>query len=159
MLFCQLIVKKYIPAIYWAVIVATSTAGTTMSDYMDRTLGLGYATGSLILVCILIFILILWRITEKSLSVTNIKSIRGEGFYWAAILFSNTLGTALGDFLADDSGLGFGGSALLISFVLILIILAYFFTKISRIALFWMAKKHNNKKSKKNNCAYCVSHS
>jgi len=139
MLVCQLLAKKYVPAIYWAVIVATSTAGTTMSDYMDRTLGLGYATGSLILVSILIAILIIWRLTEKSLSVTNIKSFRGEIFYWTAILFSNTLGTALGDFLADDSGLGFGGSALLISAVLLLIIGAYYFTKISRVILFWIA--------------------
>ena len=136
---CQLVVRRYIPPIYWAVIVATSTAGTTMSDYMDRTLGLGYAMGALILVSLLIIILIIWKVTEKSLSVTDIKSFRGEAFYWTAILFSNTLGTALGDFLADDSGLGFGGSALLISAVLALIILAYYFTKISRIVLFWIA--------------------
>jgi uncharacterized membrane-anchored protein len=139
MLTCQLMAKKYIPPIYWAVIVATSTAGTTMSDYMDRTLELGYAIGSVILVSLLTLILIIWKLTEKSLSVTNIKSFRGEIFYWIAILFSNTLGTALGDFLADDSGLGFGGSALLISIVLLLIILAYYFTKISRVILFWFA--------------------
>ena len=139
MLFCQLSVRKYIPPIYWAVIVAPSTAGTTMSDYMDRTLGLGYAIGSLILVSILIIILIIWRVTEGNLSVTNINSRRGELFYWTAILFSNTLGTALGDFLADDSGLGFGGSALLITAVLALVVLAYYFTKISRVVLFWIA--------------------
>jgi uncharacterized membrane-anchored protein len=139
MVTCQLVAKRYIPPIYWAVIVATSTAGTTMSDYMDRTLGLGYAMGSLILISILIVILITCRLTEKSLSVTNIRSRRGEIFYWTAILFSNTLGTALGDFLADDSGLGFGGSALLITGVLVLVILAYFFTKISRVILFWIA--------------------
>ena len=135
----QLLSKTYIPVIYWAVIVATSTAGTTMSDYMDRTLGLGYAMGSLILVSALFIILVTWRLTEKTLSVTNIKSFRGEAFYWTAILISNTLGTALGDFLADDSGLGFLGSALLISGVLLLVVLAYFFTKISRIVLFWIA--------------------
>lgn len=139
MLTCQLLAKRYLPPIYWAVIVATSTAGTTMSDYMDRTLELGYAVGSLILISILILVLITWRLTEKSLSVTNIRSFRGEAFYWVAILFSNTLGTALGDFLADDSGLGFGGSALLISSVLLLVILAYYFTKISRVILFWIA--------------------
>ena len=139
MLTCQLIAKKYMPPIYWAVIITTSTAGTTMSDYMDRTLELGYALGSVILVSILILILIIWRLTEKSLSVTNIKSFRGEIFYWIAILFSNTLGTALGDFLADDSGLGFGGSALLITGVLLLVVLAYYFTKISRVLLFWIA--------------------
>lgn len=135
----QLSVKRYIPPLYWAVIVATSTAGTTMSDFMDRTMGIGYANGAIILISILIIILLIWHLTEKSLSVTSIKSLRGEAFYWTAILFSNTLGTALGDFLADDSGLGFGGSALLISGVLILIILAYYFTKISRVILFWIA--------------------
>ncbi len=139
MLACQLLTKRYIPPIYWAVIVATSTAGTTMSDYMDRTLNLGYSLGSLILVTVLLITLLTWWLTEKSLSVTNISSRRGEIFYWIAILFSNTLGTALGDFLADDSGLGFGGSALLISAVLLLVVLAYYFTKISRILLFWIA--------------------
>jgi uncharacterized membrane-anchored protein len=139
MVTAQLLSKRYIPPIYWAVIVATSTAGTTMSDYMDRTLGLGYMVGSLILVSILIIVLIAWRKIEGSLSVTDIETKRGEMFYWTAILFSNTLGTALGDFLADDSGLGFGGSALLISSVLALIILAYYFTRISRIVLFWIA--------------------
>ena len=93
----------------------------------------------MILVSILIIILIIWRLTEKTLSVTNIKSFRGEAFYWMAILFSNTLGTELGDFLADDSGLGFLGSALLISGALLLVLFAYFFTKISRIILFWIA--------------------
>jgi uncharacterized membrane-anchored protein len=139
MLVCQLIAKKYIPAIYWAVIVATSTAGTTMSDYMDRTLDLGYTTGSIILVSVLIGILITWKLVDGSLSVTRIQSRRGEIFYWMAILVSNTLGTALGDFLADESGLGFGGSALLISAVLLVVILAYYFTRISRIVLFWIA--------------------
>ena len=135
----QLFAKRYIPALYWAVIVATSTAGTTMSDYMDRTLGLGYAAGSAILVSILLVILAVWWWSEKSLSVSHIKTRKGEIFYWSAILFSNTLGTALGDFLADDSGLGFGGSALLIGGILLVIVLAYYFTKISRILLFWIA--------------------
>jgi uncharacterized membrane-anchored protein len=131
--------KKYHPIIYWLVILATSTAGTTMSDFMDRTLGLGYAVGSLILVSLLVIILLVWKQTEKSLSVTDIKTMRGEIFYWTAILFSNTLGTALGDFLADNSGLGFGGGALLIGGLLLLIIAAYYFTKISHVILFWLA--------------------
>ncbi len=135
----QLSTKKFHPIIYWAVILATSTAGTTMSDFMDRTLGLGYATGSLILISLLITTLLLWKASEKSLSVTNIQSLRGEIFYWAAILFSNTLGTALGDFLADDSGLGFAGGALLIGSLLAGISLAFYFTKISRVILFWLA--------------------
>jgi uncharacterized membrane-anchored protein len=138
-LILQLLTRKYIPPVYWAVIVATSTAGTTMSDYMDRTLNLGYTVGSLILVSLLIIILLIWKASEKTLSVTDVHTRRGEVFYWTAILVSNTLGTALGDFLADDSGLGFGGSALLISAVLGIIVLAYFFTKISRVVLFWIA--------------------
>ncbi|MFC7670817.1 hypothetical protein ACFQT0_28085 [Hymenobacter humi] len=135
----QLAVNRYIPVLYWAVILATSTAGTTMSDYMDRTLGLGYATGALILVSILAVVLGLWRLSEKSLSVSDITTRRGELFYWTAILFSNTLGTALGDFLADDSGLGFGGGALLIGSLLAVVVVAYYFTSISRVLLFWVA--------------------
>lgn len=138
-LLVQLFAKKYQPVIYWAVILATSTAGTTMSDFMDRSLGLGYATGSVILITCLIATLIIWKATEKSLSVTNIKSLRGEVFYWTAILFSNTLGTALGDFLADNSGLGFSGGAILIGSLLLLIVLAFYFTKISHVVLFWLA--------------------
>ena len=95
----QLLSKRYTPILYWAVILATSTAGTTMSDYMDRTLGLGYATGSLILTTILVTVLCIWYYSEKSLSVSSIETFKGEMFYWTAILFSNTLGTALGDFL------------------------------------------------------------
>lgn len=135
----QLKVNKYHPLVYWLVIVATSTAGTTMSDYMDRTLGLGYATGSLILILILISILAFWRYSEGSLAVENIKSLKVEMLYWTAILFSNTLGTALGDFLADDSGLGFGGGAALISGLLLMVILAHYFTRISKVILFWIA--------------------
>jgi uncharacterized membrane-anchored protein len=138
-LLVQLFAKRYHPVIYWTVILATSTAGTTMSDYMDRTLGLGYATGSCILVILLMATLAVWKLTEGSLSVTNVRSRRGEIFYWTAILFSNTLGTALGDFLADDSGLGFMGGAALIGSLLLLALLAYFFTRISRIILFWIA--------------------
>lgn len=138
-LFGQLSLKKYVPAIYWLVILSTSTAGTTLSDFMDRTLGLGYATGSLILISLLVITLFIWYKLEKSLSVSEIKTKRGELFYWAAILVSNTLGTALGDYLADDSGLGFSGGAILIGSLLLITVLAYYFTKISRIFLFWIA--------------------
>lgn len=138
-LIIQLISKKYNPIIYWLVILSTSTAGTTMSDYMDRTLGLGYATGSIILIIILLGVFTLWRISEQSLSVTNISTFKGELFYWIAILFSNTLGTAVGDFLADDSGLGFAGGAILIGSLLGLVVLAKYFTKISTVLLFWIA--------------------
>lgn len=135
----QLAARRYIPALYWAVILATSTAGTTMSDYMDRSLGLGYATGAAILVALLVLVLGAWRLSEKSLAVTDITTRRGELFYWTAILISNTLGTALGDFLADDSGLGFGGGALLIGGLLAVVVLAHYFTRISSVLLFWVA--------------------
>jgi uncharacterized membrane-anchored protein len=135
----QLAAKKYIPPLYWAVIVSTSTAGTTMSDYIDRTLGLSYGERVLILIIILIIVLGIWRITEKSISVSDIKTRRAELFYWTAILFSNTLGTTQGDFLAANSGLGFAGGAILISSVLALVVVAHYFTKISSVILFWIA--------------------
>jgi uncharacterized membrane-anchored protein len=135
----QLFSKKFHPVIYWLVILATSTAGTTMSDFMDRTLAVGYPVGSLILISLLITTLIIWKKVDGSLSVTNIRSLRSETFYWIAILISNTLGTALGDFLADSSGLGFSGGAFLIGSLLVVIILAYYFTKISHVVLFWIA--------------------
>ncbi len=138
-LVAQLKSRHFHPALYWTVILATSTAGTTMSDFMDRTLGLGYATGSAILIFCLVTTLVIWRATEKTLSVENINTSRAETFYWVAILFSNTLGTAAGDFLVDDTGLGFLGGAALISGVLLLIIALGRFTAISRIGLFWAA--------------------
>lgn len=135
----QLLAKRYHPWLYWTVILATSTAGTTMSDFMDRTLGLGYATGSLILAGLLIAILAAWRFSEGSISVDSISRRRAEIFYWAAILISNTLGTALGDYLADDSGLGFLGGALLIGSAIAAIALAAWLTNWSRVTLFWLA--------------------
>lgn len=135
----QLAARRYHPLLYWAVILSTSTAGTTMSDFMDRTLELGYAMGSLLLITILGVIFAVWRASEKSLSVDHVTTRRAELFYWAAILFSNTLGTALGDFLADDSGLGFAGGAALIGGLLVVVILASLLTKISRVLVFWVA--------------------
>jgi uncharacterized membrane-anchored protein len=138
-LLTQLASKKFHPVLYWTVILTTSTAGTTMSDYMDRTLGLGYAEGSLILLTILLAIFAFWRVSGRSFSVTNITTFTDELLYWTAILFSNTLGTALGDFLADDSGLGFGGGAMLIGGLLALVVLAAFYTRLSKVFLFWIA--------------------
>ena len=135
----QLASKKYHPVIYWLVIVSTSTAGTTISDYMDRTLELGYFKGSLILISCLLIILAVWRYSVGTLSVNYIRTRKAETFYWTAILFSNTLGTALGDFLADSSGLGFMGGAILIGSLLAVIVLLYYFTKINRVVLFWIA--------------------
>jgi uncharacterized membrane-anchored protein len=135
----QLLSRSFHPALYWLVILTTSTAGTTMSDFMDRTLELGYARGSLILVTCLVVVLATWRFTQKSLSVSHIETRRAELFYWIAILVSNTLGTALGDYLADDSGLGFLGGAALIGGLIALTAAAYYTTRIDRVALFWIA--------------------
>jgi uncharacterized membrane-anchored protein len=135
----QLLARKYHPALYWTVILTTSTAGTTMSDYMDRTLGLGYAKGAALLVFILLCVFALWRFSTGSLSVDHVRTRKAELFYWIAILFSNTLGTALGDFLSDSSGLGFAGGAVLIGSLLALVAAATFFTRLSRVLLFWVA--------------------
>jgi len=136
----QLFAKRHHPWLYWTVIVTSSTAGTTMSDYMDRSLGLGYMTGSLILLGLLVGIIGYWRfLTPHSMSVTNIRDRRIELLYWVAILFSNTLGTALGDFLADDSGLGFAAIAAILAGSLLLILALNYFTKISKVLLFWVA--------------------
>jgi uncharacterized membrane-anchored protein len=135
----QLRSTRFHPWLYWSVILTTSTAGTTMSDFMDRTLGLGYAKGSLILLTCLATVLIAWRLSEGTLSVNSITSRRAELFYWIAILFSNTLGTALGDFLADDSGLGFAGGALLIGSLIAAVALAWRFTRLDHVLLFWIA--------------------
>jgi len=135
----QLMVSKFNAVLYWTVILTTSTAGTTMSDFMDRTLGLGYANGSLILSSGLLLVLAIWHVSEKTISVSNIQTTRAEMFYWLAILFSNTLGTALGDFLADDSGLGFLGGAVLIAGLIGLVVLANYFTRLNRVMLFWIA--------------------
>ncbi len=135
----QLRSKKYHPLLYCAVILSTSTAGTTMSDFMDRTLGLGYTKGSILLLTILSIIFVFWRFSGYSFSVTKIRTFKVELLYWIAILFSNTLGTALGDFLADSSGLGFAGGALLIGGLLALTAAATYFTRISKTLLFWIA--------------------
>ena len=135
----QLATKRYHPILYWTVILTTSTAGTTMSDYMDRTLALGYVKGTAILVTILLCVLGIWRFTMGTLSVDHVRSRKAEIFYWTAILFSNTLGTALGDFLADSSGLGFIGGASLIGGLLAVVLVLTFFTRLSRVFLFWVA--------------------
>jgi uncharacterized membrane-anchored protein len=135
----QLLSKRYHPALYWTVILSTSTAGTTMSDYMDRTLGIGYTKGAALLVGILLCLFAAWRFSTGTLSVDQVRTRKAELFYWIAILFSNTLGTALGDFLADSSGLGFLGGALLIGGLLALVLVATFLTRLSRVLLFWIA--------------------
>jgi uncharacterized membrane-anchored protein len=138
-LVAQLKAKKFHPALYWTVIVSTSTAGTTMSDFINRSAGLGYAKGALVLIVCLAGVFAVWYRSGQTFSVEQISTFRGELLYWAAILLSNTLGTSLGDFLADSSGLGYAGGALVISSAMVLILTAHCFRQISATVLFWMA--------------------
>ena len=135
----QMLSDRYRPFVYWAVIVATTTAGTTMSDYMDRTLGLGYPRAALILFALVLLVLAVWRASLGSVAVNSIVSRKAELFYWVTILFSNTLGTALGDFVADSTGLGYEGGALVFGACLVAIALAYFYGRASHALLFWAA--------------------
>ncbi|WP_412537997.1 hypothetical protein R8Z50_19265 [Longispora sp. K20-0274] len=135
----QLRAKRFHPVLYWTVILSTSTAGTTISDFMNRTAGLGYATGALVLITGLMVVFVVWRLSGYTFAVEEISSFRGELLYWVAILFSNTLGTSLGDFLADNTGLGFGGGALVVGGAIVVTVLAKYFTPISGTLLFWIA--------------------
>ncbi len=134
----QIRARAFHPFLYWAVIVATTTAGTTMADYADRSLGIGYPGGSLMLFLLLMGVLGSWWFSLGSVSASNITSPKVEAFYWATILFSNTLGTALGDWLAA-TGLGYEGGALVFAGALALVAAANFFTSASRVLLFWAA--------------------
>ena len=135
----QIKARAYHPYLYWGVIVATTTVGTTMSDYLTRTAGIGYVGTSILMFVILIGILTAWHFTLGSVAVKNITNPKAEMFYWTAILFSQTLGTALGDSLADTSGFGYLGGALVFSIALALVVVGYFFTKIPHSGLFWSA--------------------
>ena len=135
----QVASKRYHPFVYWAVVVATTTVGTTMSDYFDRTLGLGYVKSSAILLCSVLAILFVWHRVMGRLEFENITDRRDEVFYWLTILVSNTLGTALGDFTADDAGLGFERGALVFAGLIALVAALHFFTKLSDSVLFWSA--------------------
>ncbi len=135
----QVRARRFHPFLYWTVIVATTTAGTTMADFADRSLGIGYVGGSLLLFALVVLVLLAWWRTEGDVSVDSIQSPRVEIFYWATILVSNTLGTALGDFLADSSGLGYRGGALVFAAALVVVALLYRFTTVSRSLLFWAA--------------------
>jgi uncharacterized membrane-anchored protein len=135
----QISAKSFRPFLYWAVIVATTTAGTTMADFADRSLGIGYAGGSSILFLLLMSSLGIWYWAAGSVSVDKINSRKIEMFYWGTILSSQTLGTALGDWMADTNGLGYEGGALVFGTGLLLLAPAYFFTRVSRTLLFWSA--------------------
>lgn len=138
-LLIQLKVPKYIPIIYWLVIVGTTTVGTEISDFMDRTLGLGYALGSTLLFSALLVTLWLWYRNLKSMNVYPIFSKQEEIFYWIAILFSNSLGTAFGDFLGDVIGLSYLQGALVTAGIIALVVLLHYFTKLNHLVLFWIA--------------------
>jgi uncharacterized membrane-anchored protein len=135
----QILAKKFHPFLYWATIVASTTFGTTMADFADRSLGIGYTGGSLLLFACLLAVLALWYWAEGTISVNTVSTPRVEAFYWAAITFSQTLGTALGDWLADTGGLGYEGGALIFGVGLALIAALYFWTDVSRVLLFWAA--------------------
>jgi uncharacterized membrane-anchored protein len=135
----QIAMKKFHPVIYWLTIVATTTVGTAMADFADRSLGIGYASGSSLLFALLMASLLIWRWSEGTVSVNSVVTPRVEAFYWTTILFSQTLGTALGDWMADTNGLGFGHASLVFGAALLALAAAYFFTSVSRVFLFWAA--------------------
>ena len=135
----QIFAKRFHPVLYWATIVASTTFGTTLADFADRSLGIGYTGGSLVLLCCLLATLGLWYWSEGTVSVNTVSTPKVEAFYWATITFSQTLGTALGDWLADTGGLGYEGGALVFSAGLVGVAALYFWTSVSRVALFWVA--------------------
>jgi uncharacterized membrane-anchored protein len=135
----QIAAKKFHPFLYWLVVIATTTAGTTMADFADRSLGIGYPGGASLLFMLLLASMAVWYWSEGSISVNTVSTPKIETFYWVAILFSQTLGTALGDWMADTNGLGYEGGALVFAAGLALIAAAYFYTSISRTLLFWAA--------------------
>jgi uncharacterized membrane-anchored protein len=135
----QILAAKFHPFLYWATIIASTTAGTTMADYADRSLGIGYAGGSALLLFCVMGVLALWYRSEGTVSVNTVSAPRVEAFYWTTITFSQTLGTALGDWLADDSGLGYLGAAALFGAALAVVAVLYFRTRISHVPLFWAA--------------------
>jgi uncharacterized membrane-anchored protein len=138
----QIRARRYHPFLFWAVIVATTTAGTTLADLLDRSLGIGYLGGTTILLAALLATLYLWHRTLGSVSVSDIATPKAEMFYWATVMFSQTLGTALGDWVADDKtglGLGYSGGAVVFGIALAVVAAAYFWTRISHVVLFWAA--------------------
>jgi uncharacterized membrane-anchored protein len=135
----QIAAKKFHPFLYWATIVASTTFGTTMADFADRSLGIGYTGGASMLLLCLIATLGLWYWSLGSISVDTVNTPKAEVFYWAAITFSQTLGTALGDWMADSTGLGYEGGALVFAAALAVVAAAYCWTNVSRVMLFWAA--------------------
>ena len=135
----QIKAPRFHPVIYWATIIATTTVGTTLADFADRSLGIGYAGGSSLLFALLMGSLAIWHKSMGSISVDSVSNSKSEIFYWVTIMFSQTLGTALGDWTADSAGFGYGGSAMIFGALLAVVVLLYFWTQISRTFLFWAA--------------------
>ncbi|WMT75204.1 hypothetical protein [Bradyrhizobium sp. Ash2021] len=135
----QMGARRFHPFLYWTVIVATTTVGTTLADFVDRSLGIGYLGGSSLLAALLVASLAIWYRTLGTVSIASINSRQAETFYWVTIMFSQTLGTALGDWMADSTGLGYGGGALVFAAGLAVITAAYLWTNTSRTVLFWAA--------------------
>lgn len=135
----QIAAKRFHPVLFWVTIIATTTLGTTLADFADRSLGIGYAGGSALLLALLLSSLALWHRTLGTISVKDVSSAKAEMFYWVTIMFSQTLGTALGDWTADTAGLGYVGAAIIFGSLLALVAVAYYWTRISRTTLFWAA--------------------
>jgi len=135
----QISARKFHPLLYWTTIIATTTVGTTLADFADRSLGIGYAGGSSVLFILLMASLFVWYRTLGSVAVDTVSSPKSELFYWVTIMFSQTLGTALGDWTADSAGFGYGGSAVVFGVLLAVVAAAYYWTRISHTALFWAA--------------------
>ncbi len=135
----QVSAKRYHPLFYWAVVVGTTTVGTTTSDYIDRTLEVGYVASSIMLSILVIVVLAIWHFTTGKIAVDRVITRTDETFYWIAILVSNTLGTALGDYVADDAGFGFAGGAILFAVLIAVVVGLHFFTKLPASVLFWSA--------------------
>ena len=135
----QILAKKFHPVVYWATIIATTTVGTTLADFADRSLGIGYAGGTAILFSLLIASLFIWQRTLGSVAIDTVNSPKSEMFYWVTIMLSQTLGTALGDWTADTAGLGYGSGAVIFGAMLAVIAAAYYRTRISHTVLFWAA--------------------
>jgi uncharacterized membrane-anchored protein len=135
----QIKAKGFHPFLYWATIIATTTVGTTLADFADRSLGIGYAGGTSLLFALLMTSLAIWYGSLGTISVDTVSSPKAEMFYWVTIMFSQTLGTALGDWSADTAGLGYLGGAMVFSALLALVVAAYFWTTLSRTLLFWVA--------------------
>ncbi|HET8633766.1 MAG TPA: hypothetical protein VFL88_06435 [Gemmatimonadales bacterium] len=135
----QIAAQRFRPFLYWLTIIATTTVGTTLADFADRSLGIGYAGGSSLLLVLLLASLATWYFTMGSVSIETVRSPRTEMFYWVTIMFSQTLGTALGDWVADSAGMGYGGAAVLFGGLLLVVAAGYAWTRASRTLLFWAA--------------------